>query len=212
MTNIAIIGSMKLLNQLFIILLTCVLAACSSTKTHKSISKKDSYQPSLYSLEEEPAAVFIDQDMFFNTLITSVDYNEKQLALIELGKQYLGSPYVFGGNSPQAGGFDCSGFTQYIYRNSVRQNLPRRAKDMANVGIPVDYYQLKAGDLVFFNTLGPDYSHVGVYIGDGMFFHASPSWGGIVIADMNKEYFAKRYNGARRVLEPDYNVDVLASR
>jgi len=206
---------MKILHIAITLCLLVTLAACSSApakKRHASLDKKEVYQPALYNLEEEPQDAFVDPDIFFNFLITSVDYNDKQMALIELGKQYLGSAYVYGGASPNAGGFDCSGFTQYVFRNSLNMSLPRRSKDMATVGIPVDYHQVKAGDLVFFNTLGAEYSHVGIYIGDGMFFHASPSWGSIVIADMTKDYFAKRYNGARRVLEVSNNSNILAYR
>ena len=152
-----------------------------------------------YSFEQSAEETFVSPDEFFGTLVSEVEYSDKQRQLIDTGLNYIGTPYVFGGTTPDQG-FDCSGFTQYVYKNAIDQNLPRTARQMANIGLPVDGEHLKPGDLVFFNTMGATFSHVGIYIGEGKFFHASPRYNQITIGDMNSKYFLTRFTGARRVL------------
>ena len=110
----------------------------------------------------------------------------------------LGIRYRFGGKSP-ATGFDCSGLVGYSTQQSLGLKLPPRADDMAKLGNTVARSDLQVGDLVFFNTMGKRYSHVGVYIGDSKFVH-SPARGGVVrIEDMNERYWTTRFTGARRL-------------
>jgi cell wall-associated NlpC family hydrolase len=78
--------------------------------------------------------------------------------------------------------------------------LPRTAAEMAQVARPIDRSQLQAGDLVFFNTLGRSYSHVGIYLGDGQFIHAPSSKGRVRLESMSNSYFASRFEGARSVM------------
>jgi cell wall-associated NlpC family hydrolase len=119
-----------------------------------------------------------------------------EAALIALG--LLGRPYAFGGASPDTG-FDCSGLVAYVYREAFRWSLPRTTFEQSRVGVPVANEALGPGDLVFFNTLRRDFSHVGIYLGDARFVHA-PSTGGVVrVEDMRLPYWASRYNGARRL-------------
>lgn len=109
-----------------------------------------------------------------------------------------GTPYKFGGNSPETG-FDCSGFVRYVFNQAASLTLPHGARAISQLGksIPVD--QLQPGDLVFFNTLKKAFSHVGIYVGEGRFIHAPSSGGGVHIVSMNEAYWAKRFNGARRI-------------
>ncbi|HDK7178325.1 TPA: SH3 domain-containing protein [Clostridium botulinum] len=86
--------------------------------------------------------------------------------VISYARQYLGTPYVYGGTSPS--GFDCSGFVQYVYKNAAGISLPRTTYDQIGVGSRVSQDQLQPGDLVF-----PDTGHVGIYIGGGQMIHAS---------------------------------------
>jgi cell wall-associated NlpC family hydrolase len=140
-----------------------------------------------------------DPELFYSILANN-EYSKAQLALINYSRQFLGTTYIFGATDPNQG-FDCSGFTQFAYKNALGKNLPRTALQMSQVGFSVDdTNQLKAGDLVFFNTRGFDYSHVGIYIGEGKFFHASTKLNAVVLGDINNDYFSKRYNGARRVM------------
>lgn len=113
--------------------------------------------------------------------------------VVEHALSLRGVPYVFGGSSRS--GFDCSGLTQYVYRNSGI-SLPRTASDQFRVGSPVDRSQLQSGDLVFFSTYAPGASHVGIYIGGGRFVSASND--GVSISSLTNGYFANRYIGARR--------------
>ena len=117
-------------------------------------------------------------------------------AIIATAKQYIGVPYVWGGSSPS--GFDCSGFVQYVFgKHGI--TLPRTSREQSNVGTWVSKSNLQPGDLVFYNTSGSGVSHLGIYIGNGQFIHASTSKG-VMISEMSNSYWSARYYGARRVL------------
>ncbi|MBX9347232.1 C40 family peptidase [Chromobacterium vaccinii] len=110
----------------------------------------------------------------------------------------LGVAYRFGGNTPDDG-LDCSGFIRYVFQKSLRVNLPRTAAEMARVGKSVGRGELMPGDLVFFNTLGRSYSHVGIYMGNNKFIHAPRTGKNIEVSNLSQSYWTARYNGARRV-------------
>ena len=112
----------------------------------------------------------------------------------------LGVPYRAGGTN-EATGFDCSGFVRTIFERSIGLVLPRRARDQAEVTQNVDVKDLKPGDLVFYHTLRQAFSHVGIYIGDGKFIHSPRPGHQVRIEDMRDAYWAKRFDGARRVNE-----------
>jgi cell wall-associated NlpC family hydrolase len=112
---------------------------------------------------------------------------------------FLGVPYRRGGNNAEQG-FDCSGFTRYVFENSLGLVLPRRADQQAQTAglLPIPRDELKPGDLVFFNTMRRAFSHVGIYVGEGRFIHAPRTGGEVRIEDMRQAYWSKRFNGARR--------------
>ena len=116
-----------------------------------------------------------------------------------------GTPYKFGGTSPDTG-FDCSGFVSYVFQQAANFTLPHGARAISQIGknIPID--QLQPGDLVFFNTLKSAFSHVGIYIGDNRFVHAPSSGGDVHVVDMKDEYWAKRFNGARRLPTQAFDI------
>lgn len=124
---------------------------------------------------------------------------KREIMLMEIIK-YLNTPYKFGGNS--LNGIDCSAFTQSVYQSSWMLTLNRSARDQYQQGIVIeDRNELKFGDLVFFNTrkrVKP--GHVGIYIGDNLFAHAS-SKNGVTISSLGHDYYNKRYMGARRIEE-----------
>lgn len=119
-----------------------------------------------------------------------------QLALGALG--LVGAPYRYGGSDP-ATGLDCSGLVQYVVGNVLGLQLPRQTEAMSLVGTAVERDALRAGDLVFFNTLGRPFSHVGVYVDEGQFVHAPATRGRVRVESTTQPYWAKRYNGARRL-------------
>ncbi|MBT4096989.1 MAG: hypothetical protein HOM68_08560 [Gemmatimonadetes bacterium] len=112
---------------------------------------------------------------------------------------YLGIPYLWGGTTRR--GMDCSALTRAVVREAYGVELPRTSRQMYELGKPTDRQKLRAGDLVFFriDDSGPGVSHVGIYVGDGQFAHASSSRGA-VIDPLGSSYFDKRYAGARRIL------------
>ena len=112
----------------------------------------------------------------------------------------IGIPYRWGGNTPESG-LDCSGFVRYVYNSTHGIELPRRAIDMVRAGELVAVNDLQPGDLVFFNTLGPRYSHVGVYVGEGRFVHASNPRTGVRIDRLSNRYYAQRFEGAGSLLD-----------
>lgn len=117
--------------------------------------------------------------------------------VINTAKKYIGHKYVFGGCGPS--GFDCSGFTQYVY-NQTGVNIPRTTTSQATVGKALTKSQVQPGDLVVFNDTykkGP--SHVGVYVGDGNFVHAANSQKGVRVDSIHSSYYSSKFASARRV-------------
>lgn len=119
--------------------------------------------------------------------------------LVLAAMTFIGVPYKYGGQSVDSG-FDCSGFTRYVYEHSVGLVLPRRADEQAHASgmTNVKPDDLQPGDLVFFRTLRHAFSHVGIYVGDHRFIHAPRTGAEVRIEDMQTSYWASRYNGARR--------------
>ena len=107
-----------------------------------------------------------------------------------------GTPYRDGGTGP--GGFDCSGFTQYVFgRHGV--GLPREVRDQYRVGKPVEPQDLAPGDIIFFTTTAPGPTHVAIAIGGDEFVHAPSSTGVVRVEHLSSSYWSPRFLGARRV-------------
>lgn len=155
------------------LMLTLFLAACSSS----SPPRKKPAKPSLARIEAAGSG--------------------REVVMYALGLLDVG--YRFGGKNPEAG-LDCSGMVSFIFRNAIGLSLQGSAADMAKQGRPVGLSRLKAGDLVFFNTRGRSYSHVGIYIGDDNFIHAPSTNGRIRVDSLKQDYYAKRFETARAVL------------
>ena len=117
-------------------------------------------------------------------------------SIVSLSMNYIGVPYVFGGTSPY--GFDCSGYVQYVFAHAGI-SIPRTADVQYDFGTPISTTDLVAGDLVFFSTYTYGASHVGIYLGDNKFIHASSSRG-VTIDSLGSSYYSSRYIGARRIL------------
>jgi cell wall-associated NlpC family hydrolase len=104
--------------------------------------------------------------------------------------------YRFGGKNPEAG-LDCSGMVSYIVEQVAGKRLPHNAAQIAALTQPVERSSLRPADLVFFNTSGKPYSHMGIYLGEGRFVHAPSTRGSVRIERLDSSYFAARYTGAR---------------
>jgi cell wall-associated NlpC family hydrolase len=120
--------------------------------------------------------------------------------IADFGITLVGTNYKWGGNSP-ATGFDCSGFVTYVMRqHSIRVTRSSSGQYNDN-GVHIDKTDLVPGDLVFFSSNGHTVTHVGIYIGDGKFVHASNPRAGVTISDLNSNYYTRVWWGAKRVVE-----------
>lgn len=119
--------------------------------------------------------------------------------IVATAKEYLGTPYVWGGTSPK--GFDCSGFVYYVYQQYGYQLQRRASLQYANNGVSVSKSQLQPGDLVFFSDSVDPIGHVGMYIGNGYFIHASSGKGCVCITELEgSSYYINHYTGAKRII------------
>ena len=122
---------------------------------------------------------------------------DKGYAIIEIGKKYIGVPYVFGGTTPS--GFDCSGFLQYVFRE-VGYEIPRLADEQYYLGYSANVSELDVGDLVFFSTYMDGVSHCGIYTGNRQFLHVSSSRG-VRVDSLDSDYWSSRFYGARKIID-----------
>lgn len=129
--------------------------------------------------------------------LTTDQISHREKVIMEIIK-YMNTPYKFGGNSMN--GIDCSAFTQTVFRDAIAVQLHRSAREQYTQGeVIAEKTELKFGDLVFFNTrrrVRP--GHVGIYIGDNLFAHASTKLG-VTITSLEHNYYSSRYMGARRI-------------
>ncbi len=182
-----------------------VLAGCASSTAQKSaafVSDTDETRAEWLAASDDPIGMLVSRSSLKRERSSGQGLKASfgGDALLAEAMNQLGVRYRFGGTSPDSG-FDCSGLILYSAERSLGLKLPRNAAEMARQSQVIDRSELRPGDLVFFNTLGRRYSHVGIYIGEDSFIH-SPSSGGVVrIEKMTVAYWNKRYNGARRVVK-----------
>jgi cell wall-associated NlpC family hydrolase len=157
--------------------------------------------PSIIPVIKKKPYIEIPQQVEYISYKTNDFNREKTLNKIEWNaKSFLGTPYVWGATGPSK--FDCSGFTQWVYRD-VGINIPRVSRDQARVGKYIAYSNLQRGDMVFFDTKkhrSGKVTHVGIYLGQGNFIHASSAGKKVVIYNFNKKnFYKKRFLWGRRV-------------
>lgn len=164
--------------------LAALLAACSSPpQQHARVGPAGGAPADTY--RTRPSLNFVDH---------SVGQEEVSIQAMSL----VGVPYRWGGNTPDSG-FDCSGLVRYVLSRSASVELPRTTGEMSLRGKSIEPDQIAPGDLIFFNTTGRPHSHVGIYVGKMRFVNA-PSTGGTVRIDyLTNPYWAKRFDGIRRV-------------
>lgn len=122
-----------------------------------------------------------------------VDYqNNIRERILSFARSKLGSRYVWGATGPDT--FDCSGFVQYVFKKSVDMNLPRVSSDQANYKPRISLMSMKKGDLVFFETTGKGrISHVGIYMGERQFIHASSGGKRVMVSSLDTDYYKKNF-------------------
>jgi hypothetical protein len=171
------------------LLVTILLAACGSAP--QQAARKPSATSTAANRTYKPPAGFPN---FVDHSVGREEISIQAMALV-------GVPYRWGGNTPDAG-FDCSGLVRYVVDRAASVNLPRTTADMSGRGESVEPDEIAPGDLIFFNTTGRAHSHVGIYVGKLRFVNA-PSTGGTVRLDyLTNPYWAKRFDGIRRVAPP----------
>jgi len=143
---------------------------------------------------------FTLSDLVFGSDRFNGKISKKSQRMIEIAKKKLGRRYVWGATG-QRNTFDCSGLTSYVCKaNGIK--IPRRAIEQSKVGKPVKRSELKPGDLIFFDTSKHRrgyVNHVGIYIGNGKFIHASSAKKKVIITSLKKPFYSQRFKGARRV-------------
>lgn len=127
-------------------------------------------------------------------------YNPKRNDLALFALSLLDTRYAWGGRGP-ATGFDCSGLVSHVFKEAAGLPVQGTSADLGQKSRPVDRTRLQPGDLVFFNTLGARHSHVGIYVGDGRFVHASNPRTGVRVDQLSNRYYAQRFEGAGTLLD-----------
>ncbi|MRS14948.1 bifunctional murein DD-endopeptidase/murein LD-carboxypeptidase [Enterobacteriaceae bacterium RIT691] len=164
-----------------------LLSACSTTNTAKNM-----HSETHGVANEDPSSLQASQDEF-ESMVRNVDIKSR---LMEQYASWKGVRYRLGGDTRR--GIDCSAFVQRTFRDQFGMDLPRSTYEQQEMGKSISRSQLRTGDLVLFRA-GSTGRHVGIYIGNNQFVHASTS-SGVTISSMDEPYWNRRYNEARRVL------------
>ena len=135
-----------------------------------------------------------------NAAAPDAAYHPKRNDLALFALSLLDTPYSWGGRGP-ATGFDCSGLVSHVYREAAGLPVRGSSADLGQKTRPVDRSRIQPGDLLFFNTLGARHSHVGIYVGDGRFVHASNPRTGVRVDHLSNRYYAQRFEGAGTLLD-----------
>lgn len=129
--------------------------------------------------------------------------NSQKSELVLFSLNLLDTKYNWGGKKPNFG-LDCSGLVSYVFNKSINIKLNGAARDIVKKGknVPIKHAiknKLEPGDLLFFNTTGKPHSHVGIYIGNNSFLHASSGKGKVILSSMNNKYYAQRLHEIKRI-------------
>lgn len=138
--------------------------------------------------------------LWSSTVYGTLTSTQKQEVAM-MGFSMLNTKYNWGGKKPDFG-LDCSGLVTYVFQNSIGMKISGAARHMAEKGKNVPLSQvntLEPGDLLFFNTTGKSFSHVGIYIGEGKFLHASSGKGQVIISQVSNKYYSSRLERIKRM-------------
>ncbi|ALB67467.1 bifunctional murein DD-endopeptidase/murein LD-carboxypeptidase [Cronobacter dublinensis] len=164
-----------------------LLSACSSTNTAKNMHSET------HAVGENDGLLLQASQDEFEQMVRTLDVKSR---IMDQYADWKGVRYRLGGSTKS--GIDCSGFVQRTFREQFGLELPRSTYEQQEMGKSVDRTRLRTGDLVLFHA-GSTGRHVGIYIGNNQFVHASTR-SGVMISNMDEPYWKKRYNEARRVL------------
>ena len=184
--------SCKLSYKLSLLPLLCLLVACSSKTDHQNNTSLNTNTSSITNSASSAITSSSNKTSSANMQTGDLLY----LLLLNEHEHWEGSPYRYGGNSLH--GIDCSSLVQKVFKNSFNIQLPRTTEYQVRKGFSIKKSQLKVGDLVFFKT-GRFSRHVGIYMGEGEFFHVSTSKG-VKISKLSNPYWRKHYWQSRRVI------------
>lgn len=171
-------------------------AVVSAVKKESKATKERSYRK---DEEENLSQIQVKYSVLLNTPAEEV----KNTKMFEFLDDWYGTPYRLGGTTKK--GIDCSAFSQFLFAAVYGFNIPRTAREQYNLTTRISRTELNEGDLIFFNTRG-GISHVGIYLQNNKFVHASTS-GGVMISDIFDEYWARKFVGVGRLK----NKESLAS-
>ncbi|QTF08011.1 bifunctional murein DD-endopeptidase/murein LD-carboxypeptidase [Brenneria izadpanahii] len=170
------------------------LSACSSN----NVSNHQNPQTEMHAVNDKDGLLLQASQDEFEALVRNVDIKSK---LLSQYASWKGVRYRLGGDSK--GGIDCSAFVRRTFREQFGMDLPRSTYEQQEVGQKIQRAKLRPGDLVMFRA-GSTGRHVGIYLGNNQFVHASTS-SGVMISNLDEAYWKKRYHEARRVLDKGTN-------
>jgi len=161
----------------------------------KSVAKKETSTTRNSNHRESNAENLSALQIRYAVLLSTPAEEVKNTKMFEFIDDWYGTPYRLGGTTKK--GVDCSAFSQFLFSSVYGLSIPRTAREQYNLTSRISRTQLNEGDLIFFNTRG-GISHVGVYLQNNKFVHASTS-GGVMISDIFDEYWAKKFVGVGRL-------------
>lgn len=164
-------------------------------ESEKPVAKKETSTTRYSSYRESNAENLSALQVKYAVLLNTPAEEVKNPKMFEFIDDWYGTPYRLGGTTKK--GVDCSAFSQFLFTSVYGLSIPRTAREQYNLTNRISRTELKEGDLIFFNTRG-GVSHVGVYLQNNKFVHASTS-GGVMISDIFDEYWVKRFVGVGRL-------------
>lgn len=190
---------------LLVVIVTIILNSCAASSyserygnndTDESLSANENLEDEI--TEPLVSASLEESEYIINKLSNVTGINTKKEKFLHELVSYLNTPYQYGGQSRT--GIDCSAFTQKVFKNSLNVNIPRTAREQYKTWqIFNDENKLKFGDLIYFDTSTRYFpGHVGIYLDDNLFAHASSSHG-VIVSSLTNDYYRTRFVGANRV-------------
>lgn len=164
-------------------------------ESEKPVAKKETVTTRNSSHREGDAENLSALQVKYAVLLSTPAEEVRNTKMLEFIDSWYGTPYRLGGATKK--GIDCSAFSQFLFASVYGLSIPRTAKEQYNLTNRISRTQLKEGDLIFFNTRG-GISHVGVYLQNNKFVHASTS-GGVMISDIFDDYWARKFIGVGRL-------------